>query len=1264
MNLPHDTSFSKNKILFFLFIFPLTLLGSFLLIGTPKAQAATWYVSTTGTDDASHGTGTGANAWLTLNYALTGSRVAKGDTINIEAGTYSTFYGANTYIAPAINTASGSGPVIIQAYPTDAVVTFDMPINTASGMAFIWMQAANWTELTFKHVNFTNSNAVASQSFWIYGHNLTFEDCQITLNAAVSRMPIYISDDTEDANLTFTRTSIINGPAGSNYVIRNINKPGANITVESSTFSGQTAYIFSLAAATNLTVKSSTFSGQTASIFAPSVSSNLTVESSLFYDQTSYIFNLSSATNITLNNNTFFTNREKLYMPAASIGSVYHIHNNIFYANTDFDYRPFVMTDAVVTDLINNPTNWDVTNNIWYWSKAPVAGVIQYQYFMGGITHIDQVDSTNHYINPQFTNTATDDYTIQAGSYICGHGLQASLPADGDVTGAAWTGNDIGAYRCPSASTGVTLLDKVAFVGDSIMLQGTAASTFNTETGVAIVATTDSAITGAGMQKIFDSIDAVMINSSPNTVFLSIGINDLALQSPALATNTEYANYILEMLQKIEDWGATPIWLGIGTLNSYNALPDTPILIINAAVEAGCVSHGWTCDAYYDQMLFNPTWQSASPDGYYVASGNVHPNTAGYELIGRFAEYLYYSNHTMGTNEIDVGAGARVYANGKFRDNNTVSGTTANMTATPVWSSFTTGDYSYWLDIGIDSWLTTGTQNKQWTASSTVATTTIYTIGDLAAEKYYQFKLDGVANTTDISGDTCTNGICLSDTSGNLTFTYSGGYSVHTFALEQNTTAPTNVALTSITADSTSQLTILADTATDADPGLSSTPYWFNETTASSGATDSSAWQASTSFVDSGLAANTQYTYQVKARDGNLNESSYSTALSKYTLAPTPTNLSATAGLTSMTLSATAFNNASSGNSGYYFSSSIGNSGWIQTNSWQETGLNCGTSYTYSVRYRNGDGTETSPTSITKSTIVCGSGGGSHYIPSMGSGTDSYYSLLGQTREIPTLVNNGTNVLTYVNSPLVFSLETSNINYTLEVLSLDTTSGLIKIQLPTGIFYLSPGQNQKFDLDGDGNSDLGLTYNKLSVNQIDLTLAPLNQSSSYIGSLTNGNLVKLPNDPAVYLIENGTKRHIINGETFIAQGFSWSDIKDVSNLDAYPTGQTITLNSNLIDPSNLPDISNDYVFTKNISYGSSDDDILRLQKFLNSHGFIIANSGPGSPKHETKLFGALTKAALIKFQNKYKEQILIPLGLTSGTGYFGYSTREFIKNNF
>src|SRR5690349_15661057 len=57
-----------------------------------------------------------------------------------------------------------------------------------------------------------------------------------------------------------------------------------------------------------------------------------------------------------------------------------------------------------------------------------------------------------------------------------------------------------------------------------------------------------------------------------------------------------------------------------------------------------------------------------------------------------------------------------------------------------------------------------------------------------------------------------------------------------------------------------------------------------------------------------------------------------------------------------------------------------------------------------------------------------------------------------------------------------------------------------------------------------------------------------------------------------------------------------------------------------------------FVFTRDLTVGSTGQDVQMLQKFLNSKGFVIATTGAGSPGQESTYFGALTKSALAAYQ--------------------------------
>jgi peptidoglycan hydrolase-like protein with peptidoglycan-binding domain len=113
-----------------------------------------------------------------------------------------------------------------------------------------------------------------------------------------------------------------------------------------------------------------------------------------------------------------------------------------------------------------------------------------------------------------------------------------------------------------------------------------------------------------------------------------------------------------------------------------------------------------------------------------------------------------------------------------------------------------------------------------------------------------------------------------------------------------------------------------------------------------------------------------------------------------------------------------------------------------------------------------------------------------------------------------------------------------------------------------------------------------------------------------------------------------------------------------------------SISASISEPTSLPTLPQisqtpKYIFNKNLKQGSTGEDVRQLQIFLNKKGFTVSSSGAGSLGNETSYFGAKTFQAVKKYQEAYKAEILTPLGLRSGTGFFYVSTRAHVnKNNF
>ena len=83
------------------------------------------------------------------------------------------------------------------------------------------------------------------------------------------------------------------------------------------------------------------------------------------------------------------------------------------------------------------------------------------------------------------------------------------------------------------------------------------------------------------------------------------------------------------------------------------------------------------------------------------------------------------------------------------------------------------------MDVDIYTWKTSGSYYKKWSETASGCLSVDHKVGHLKANTYYELSVDSSAYET-----------YLSNSSGVISFTYTGDYSQHDFEIEEDTRGP------------------------------------------------------------------------------------------------------------------------------------------------------------------------------------------------------------------------------------------------------------------------------------------------------------------------------------------------------------------------------------------------------------------------------------------------------------------------------------------
>lgn len=265
----------------------------------PRILFPVVWVSSLGTNDASHGEASGAGAWATLEYALEGTRICRGTSINVAAGTYTQggivcdWDGAAAYSdAPTIVYGSGK-TTTINSKSNDATTNM---LTHAAAEGKLIIKDTKWISTDTDDVAEMLVGAAADlelqdsivvaldgdvQGMYASGGTITLRDCWI--DGDVGKYNGYIADA---AGNLYIYNSILSGGVTASI---SANLEGSKVTMFNDTLVGYDAIGLLTAngiTGANLFVKNCVFDGDALS--TPIDDDAAIEESATNYDYNSY----------------------------------------------------------------------------------------------------------------------------------------------------------------------------------------------------------------------------------------------------------------------------------------------------------------------------------------------------------------------------------------------------------------------------------------------------------------------------------------------------------------------------------------------------------------------------------------------------------------------------------------------------------------------------------------------------------------------------------------------------------------------------------------------------------------------------------------------------------------------------------------------------------------------------------------------------------------------------------------------------------------